>query len=81
MKMNNKLFCHHKSKSSILMKEFSLTFLGVFTLMSTIAVPTYISTLSTQKIVTQASEEKENESNEKDAQNELEEDKDLLEYE
>lgn len=46
MEMKNKLYHHHKSKFSLVVKKFSLCSLGVFGFIAMIAIPTYISTLS-----------------------------------
>ena len=86
MEMKNKLYRHHKSKFVLIVKQFSLTCLGVFSVLSAIAIPTYITTLENQKIVTQAKEENPNEKTEKDTSGDNEESKEdseekLLAYE
>ena len=86
MEMKDKLYCHHKSKFSLVMKRFSLTCLGVISVLSAIAVPTYISTLKNDKVVTEASELESNKKSEsKNPDNEKEDSLDseekILEYE
>lgn len=58
MEMKDKLYCHHKSKISLVMKRFSLTCLGLISVISAIIIPTYISTTGNSKVVTEAQETK-----------------------
>ena len=51
MTMKNKLYHHHKSKFSIVMRNFSLSVVGVFAFVAAISVPTYISIQSTHQSV------------------------------
>ena len=86
MEMKNKLYCHHKSKISLVMKRFSLTCLGVITVVLTITIPTYISTSENQKVVTEAREsdeqkEVEEVNDNEEENNNLNEDYNLLAYE
>lgn len=60
MEMKNKLFCHHKSKFSLVMKRFSLACLGAATVLTAVIVPTYLSILGNEKVITEASENDEN---------------------
>ena len=57
MEMKNKLFCHHKSKFSLLLKRFSLTCIGVVSVIAAVTVPTYISMLEDSKAVAQETSE------------------------
>ena len=86
MEMKNKLFCHHKSKISLVMKRFSLTCLGALTVICSITIPTYISTLNNDKIVTEARETDDNkEANDSpsdvEEENDSSEEDNLLKYE
>lgn len=86
MEMKNKLFRHHKSKFALVVKQFSLTCLGVFAVLSAVAIPTYISTLGNQKVVTQAKEEngkekQDNKANEDSVENDKDNEEKLLAYE
>lgn len=56
MEMKNKLFHHHKSKFSIVMRNFSLSVVGVFAFVAAISVPTYISIHNEQKMEMKATE-------------------------
>ena len=56
MEMKNKLFHHHKSKFSIVMRNFSLSVTGVFLFVAALSVPTYISIHNEQKMEMKASE-------------------------
>ena len=67
MEMKNKLFRHHKSKFGLIARNFSMVFIGVFTLLSAVTIPTYLSVRGDLRIQMQASEEvraDENENNE-----------------
>ena len=57
MEMKNKLFRHHKSKMSLVVRNFSLAFVGVFTILGGITIPTYFSISRSLNVVTQAAEE------------------------
>ena len=56
MEMKNKLFHHHKSKFSIVIRNFSLSVAGVFLFVAALSVPTYISIHNEQKMEMKASE-------------------------
>jgi hypothetical protein len=56
MEMKNKLFHHHKSKFSIVMRNFSLSCLAIFGVVGAVTVPTYISIHQSQKSEMKASE-------------------------
>ena len=56
MEMKNKLFRHHKSKASIVLRNFSLSFLGIFLAFSAITIPTYFSVRGDNRQQMQASE-------------------------
>ena len=56
MEMKNKLFHHHKSKFSIVMRNFSLSVAGVFAFVAILTVPTYISIHNEQNMEMKASE-------------------------
>ena len=56
MEMKNKLFHHHKSKFSIVMRNFSLSVAGAFAFVAILTVPTYISIRSEQKAEMKATE-------------------------
>ena len=56
MTMKNKLYHHHKSKFSIVMRNFSLSVVGVFAFVAAISVPTYISIHNEQKMEMKATE-------------------------
>ena len=57
MELKNKLYHHHKSKFVLAMKQLSFSMLSLVAVFSAVAIPTYISSISDQKVVTQASEE------------------------
>ena len=56
MEMKNKLYRHHKSKASIVLRNFSLSFLGIFLAFSAITIPTYFSVRGDNRQQMQASE-------------------------
>ena len=56
MEMKNKLFHHHKSKFSIVVRNFSLSCLAIFGTIGAITVPTYISIHQSVKSEMKASE-------------------------
>ena len=56
MEMKNKLFHHHKSKFSIVVRNFSLSCLAIFAVVGALTVPTYISIHQQQKSEMKASE-------------------------
>ena len=56
MEMKNKLFHHHKSKFSIVIRNFSLSVAGVFLFVAALSVPTYISIHNEQKMEMKATE-------------------------
>ena len=56
MEMKNKLFHHHKSKFSIVVRNFSLSCLAIFGLIGIATVPTYISIHQSEKAEMKASE-------------------------
>ena len=64
MEFKNKLYRHHKSKLSLVVRNFSFAFIGFFTVACSIVIPTYISISSSLEIQTQAAEEKVNDNNE-----------------
>lgn len=61
MEFKNKLFRHHKSKFTLVLRNFSLTCMGVLIVLGGIAIPTYISISSNLNVATEASEEPTNE--------------------
>ena len=74
MEYKNKLFRHHKSKFSLIFRNFSLTCMGVLIVLGGIAIPTYISISSNLNVATEASEEKPEEVRSVNDQNEDEND-------
>ena len=58
MEMKNKLYRHHKSKFSLVLRNFSFAFMGAFLVLGGITIPTYISISSHLNIAAQAVEEK-----------------------
>ena len=56
MEMKNTLFHHHKSKFSIVVRNFSLSCLAVFVVIGIATVPTYISIHQSEKAEMKASE-------------------------
>ena len=54
--MKNKLFHHHKSKFSIVVRNFSLSCLAIFGVIGAATVPTYISIHQSEKAEMKASE-------------------------
>ena len=56
MEMKNKLFHHHKSKASIVMRDFSIVVASVSVFVLALTIPTYLSIHSTDKSQMQASE-------------------------
>lgn len=56
MEMKNKLYRHHKSKVALIMRNFSISFLGLFIFGLAVTIPTYISIISDGGIPTLASE-------------------------
>ena len=78
VEFKNKLYRHHKSKFSFVVRNFSLTFIGIFTVLGGIAIPTYISVSNTLQIQTQAVEETlENGGNKNDSKNSEENDQNV----
>ena len=57
MEMKNKLFRHHKSKFSLVVRNLSFAFIGIFTVLGGIAIPTYISISNHLNIAAQAVED------------------------
>ena len=57
VEFKNKLFRHHKSKFTLILRNFSLTCMGVLIVLGGIAIPTYISISSNLNVATEASEE------------------------
>ena len=74
MEMKNKLFRHHKSKFALMLRNFSLTFMGLFLVVAAFTVPTYLSVVGSAEYQMQASEanDEENLDNE-DSESELQE--------
>ena len=62
MNMKNKLYCHHKSKLALRMRNIGVASLAIFLFASAITIPTYLSISKSGNVPTLASEgEKENE--------------------
>ena len=81
MVMKNKLQKHHKSKFVLLLREFSVLVGSVTLFCSAIAIPTYISVNSGEKVATEASTQKEEEKVVKEKEdNPSESEEELLEY-
>ena len=82
VEFKNKLYRHHKSKFSFVVRNFSLTFIGIFTVLGGIVIPTYISTLDTTNVVMKAEEndEVENSENTVEESHENEEEEVLMSY-
>lgn len=57
MKMRNKLYCHHKSKLSLVARNLAFTSLGIFIFALAVSIPTYISINKGERVPTLASEE------------------------
>lgn len=83
VEFKNKLFRHHKSKVTLIFRNFSLTCMGVLIVLGGIAIPTYISISSHLNVATEASEEPteepdsvldQNNDNEKDTDGDKQED-------
>lgn len=73
MEMKNKLFHHHKSKFSIVVRNFSLSCLAIFGVVGALSIPTYISIHQSEKTEMKASEvENENPVDEVEEENPLE---------
>ena len=82
MVFKNKLYRHHKSKFSLILRHFSFVCMGFVLVVSAIAIPTYISISTTLNIPTEASEVKEgNQGATKQNQPEDNEDENLDNYE
>ena len=74
MKMKNKLYCHHKSKFSLVMRNFSIFFASFSFVAAAVAIPTYISIHVGEKVATEAANENK-EVEEKEDSTDLEEEK------
>ena len=60
MQVKNKLYKHHKSKFVLVMRNFSIAFSSLVALLAIVAIPTYI----TEKNISEAEAQKENNSSE-----------------
>ena len=56
MKMKNKLYCHHKHKVSLVMRNFFFATLGIFVISLAVTIPTYLSIQKESGVPTLASE-------------------------
>ena len=59
MKMKNKLYCHHKSKLALRLRNFAFVSLGIFVVSLAVVIPTYLSVASDKGVPTLASENEE----------------------
>ena len=57
MEMKNKLYMHHKSKTSLVLRNFSVAFFGFAFFLSAVTIPTYFSVREEYRIATQALDE------------------------
>ena len=57
MNMKNKLYKHHKSKSSFVVRELSFSVLGLSLVALAVALPAYFSTHKDEKVPTLAESE------------------------
>ncbi|MCQ2802833.1 MAG: hypothetical protein MJ225_04115 [Bacilli bacterium] len=58
MEMKNKLFKHHRSKLAVVTRKISIAALSVAGVFAVVALPTYFSISSSNKIEAQATAEK-----------------------
>ena len=61
MEMKNKLYCHHKSKFALKMRNFAFVSLAIFLFASAITIPTYLSISQNGNVPTLASEKEDHE--------------------
>ena len=74
MEFKNKLYRHHKSKASFVLRHFSIAIIGLFVVAGGVTIPTYISVYNTVNYQTKAEEENVDKTNEKTVSNHSEED-------
>lgn len=57
MVMKNKLYKHHKTKASFVVRHLGFTFMGLSLLVAVVALPTYLSIHQNEKVPTMAESE------------------------
>lgn len=74
MEFRNKLYRHHKSKASFLLRHFSIAIIGLFVVAGSVTIPTYISISNTVNYQTNAESENDKAVAKDNSQKQIEED-------
>ena len=80
MVKKNKLYKHHKSKAFFYVRNFSFVFLGLISVGSAVAVPTYIASIKNVEISIKADSKDENKNDVEQSLDNQEESEELEQY-